>query len=263
MSEDLTRWADALESAIARHGVRSVLRVGVVAETASTQDAALRLAGGRAGLLVVAGRQTGGRGRLGRRWDDGKGLGLAATFVLAHDLDAAHVALAAGLAAAQVVDDLRPVASRGGARAGLRWPNDVVMGDGRKLAGVLIERRAGLTLAGIGLNVGQGAGDWDPVLRGRGVSLRELGSRASRLEAAERLIIRLDGALALSPASLAEHWRERDVLRGTEVEFVSDGRRVRGVVERIDPAHALHVRTRDGRVECLAAATTSLVHGEA
>lgn len=161
--EDLTLWAPRLESAIVSRGVTCVSRVAVVATTGSTQDAAREMAAGRPGLLLVAGKQTGGRGRLGRAWSDERGLGVAATFVLGPEAArSAHLPIAAGVAACRTVEAAlgraypgRTVvrgavdAARGVAEAaailsanplgwaasrvvlprrriGLRWPNDVV-----------------------------------------------------------------------------------------------------------------------------------------
>ena len=62
----LHRWADDLETHLSGLDLLGLDRVVVLAETASTQDAALRHAGGKPGLLCMTGRQTGGRGRLGR-----------------------------------------------------------------------------------------------------------------------------------------------------------------------------------------------------
>ena len=68
----LDQWPDALEATIAR--CASWRSVTVVRETASTQDHARNL---HVGDVVIAGRQTAGRGRLGRIWIDTAEDGLA------------------------------------------------------------------------------------------------------------------------------------------------------------------------------------------
>ena len=116
---ELRAMADAAEAAVGAGGLRFVRRVVTVRETASTQDAARRL--GEPGTLVAAGRQTGGRGRLGRRWFDDEGMGVAATLILEtapHEPGA--VSLAAGLAAAATVE--AAIAAPGSApRCAGRW----------------------------------------------------------------------------------------------------------------------------------------------
>ena len=94
--------------------------------------------------------QRAGRGRLGREWVSPAGKCLSAT-VLVHTRrmpeDAlAWMPLAAGLALAEALDPL--VADR----AGLKWPNDVLV-DCRKVAGVLCERRRSAVAVGFGVNL--------------------------------------------------------------------------------------------------------------
>lgn len=125
-------------------------------EVVSTNDLALeRLRDGAPpGLVVIADRQTGGRGRQGRTWLDGprRDSSLMLTAVApAPPVHPTLVPLAAGLA---VADALR----RAGATPWLKWPNDVLL-DGRKAAGILVEqhRVAGqvVLLIGLGVNL-----DW-------------------------------------------------------------------------------------------------------
>ncbi len=255
MHEELSTWADRLERVIAQRGLTAFDRVAVVAETASTQDLAREMAAGRPGLALFAGRQTAGRGRLGRKWQDTATLGLAVTFVQ----DAAGAGpLAIGVGACRTVE---AAIGADGARVGLQWPNDIVERGppGRKLAGVLIEQSGGSALVGIGINVLQGESDWPDELRGRATSLRALGSTWSRIDVAERLMAELDGALRLRCDELTREWTRRDVLVGSVRVFEHDGRRIEGRVEAIDPGSAIVVRTEHGGVIRLPAETTSLM----
>ena len=214
----LHRWADELETHVSGLDLLGLDRVVVLAETASTQDAAARHAGGKPGLLCITGRQTGGRGRLGRVWLDNKGLGVAMTLALRTDAVDARLPLAAGFAVAEAI--ATPELTH---RIGLRWPNDVVdRVTGKKIAGILIEQKDGLTLLGMG-------------------------------------ITQLNGALGEEPESLAKKWHTRDTLTGTWQRFEHNGRRYEGIVESIDPSSTLVVRTTMGLAR-LPALTTSMVH---
>lgn len=253
---DLPALRRAADSALARDGSRW-RRALVLDACASTQDAALDACAGRPGLIVIAARQTSGRGRLGRAWHDASGLGLALTCVLPAGTGA--ISLAAGIAV------LRTVTSLGAPRVGLKWPNDVVERDSlrRKLAGVLVEVRGGVSLLGVGLNVLQQPADWHSSLQGRAVSLRELGLRVTRADALPVLLAALEDVLPMCEtepglAALLAEWRGADVLTGTEQEFEHDGTRVRGIVRSIDPLRQLVVSTPSGEVS-LPASTTSLV----
>jgi BirA family transcriptional regulator, biotin operon repressor / biotin---[acetyl-CoA-carboxylase] ligase len=107
-------------------------------------------AGAPEGVVAVADEQTAGRGRLGRTWVAPAGSALLVSALLRPGLPAERthlVTLAAGLAALDALDALSPV------RAGLKWPNDVVVDD-RKLAGILAEADgAGAVVVGMGCNV--------------------------------------------------------------------------------------------------------------
>lgn len=94
--------------------------------------------------------QRAGRGRLGREWVSPAGKCLAATVLVRtkrmREEAIAWLPLAAGLALADALDPL--VADR----AALKWPNDVLV-DGRKIAGILCERRRTSVAVGFGVNL--------------------------------------------------------------------------------------------------------------
>jgi BirA family transcriptional regulator, biotin operon repressor / biotin---[acetyl-CoA-carboxylase] ligase len=253
--EDLTLWADHLESAIEAEGLILFDRVFVLGATGSTQDAARRLCGPRPGAVVVAGRQLAGRGRHGKSWEQHAGLGVAVTFVLPADiLPASVLSLAAGLAAAEAVEHM---VGRPEVRIGLRWPNDVMeCGQGRKVAGVLIEVVSPLLLIGVGINVLQAPSDWQPQLAGRACSIQELGGNPDRLETVRSVMIHLERAMGLDSQTLRDRWLERDTLCGQHAELVHNGRTYAGTVESISPAHEIIIRHANGEVAHLPAAAT-------
>jgi BirA family biotin operon repressor/biotin-[acetyl-CoA-carboxylase] ligase len=260
MIDDLTRWAEALEETIATERLARFDRAYVLSVTGSTQDAARRLCASRPGAVVVAGRQTAGRGRLGRAWEQRGDLGLAASFAVpAAEFTPGQLSLAAGVAAACAAETLLPPGSP--ARLGLRWPNDLIEMDGRrKLAGVLIEVAEPVAFIGIGLNVLQAETDWGPALDGKAVSLHALGAGASRLEAARRLTIELDRALGLSLDELVRHWSRRDALLGRRAEFEHAGARYTGTVHSVSPLHEIVLASEDGAFRSLPAHSTTLLH---
>jgi BirA family biotin operon repressor/biotin-[acetyl-CoA-carboxylase] ligase len=124
------------------------------AELASTMDEARTQArdGAPDGTVVVARRQTRGRGRLGRDWASPEG-NLYASILLRPGLPPARLSelgFIAALAVADTVDAMLP-----GRRARLKWPNDVLV-DGGKIAGILVEViEDNAAVIGIGLNIAQ------------------------------------------------------------------------------------------------------------
>ena len=123
----------------------------------STNDEARRLAqaGAADGTVVWAREQTAGRGRQGRHWHSPAG-NLYASIL--QRLDApAHRAAELSLVAALAVVDTTDEYLSDGARAELKWPNDVLV-RGSKIAGILlegivIEGTDGAVVIGIGINL--------------------------------------------------------------------------------------------------------------
>ncbi len=124
--------------------------VEVLPEVDSTNSELMRRAraGRAAPVLLVAQRQTAGRGRLGRDWDSRAGAGL--TFSLGLVLaptDWWGLSLAVGVSLAESLDS----------RIRLKWPNDLWLDD-RKLAGILIETATAgpaqrYAVVGVGINL--------------------------------------------------------------------------------------------------------------
>ncbi|MCA9288617.1 MAG: biotin--[acetyl-CoA-carboxylase] ligase [Phycisphaerales bacterium] len=206
-ADQIEHWADAIEAAIA--GSRWFDRVRVLRETGSTQDAARAAGGGRPGVIVVAGRQTTGRGRQGRAWLQRGDLGVAATFVVGLEADAGasrRMSMVAGLAA---LDACRACGATG---AGIKAPNDVVVLDAgvasghRKLAGVLVEQRDGLACVGIGINVLQGSGDFDEPIRETATSLAMLGAEAARIDVLCALVRSMDEWMSADTGDMERAW---------------------------------------------------------
>ncbi|MFQ5876112.1 MAG: biotin--[acetyl-CoA-carboxylase] ligase [Acidobacteriota bacterium] len=173
----------------------------------STNDRALELAaaGEPEGSVVLAERQTRGRGRRARSWSSPARLGIYASLILRPALPAAHAPLLTFVAAVSVAEALRRACSL---RARIKWPNDVLVRR-RKIAGVLGEMRGTDPdrrdlVVGIGVNVNHGPGDFPAGLRGRATSVRvetgrptdRAGILAPLLEGFERRYARLlrDGA---------------------------------------------------------------------
>jgi BirA family biotin operon repressor/biotin-[acetyl-CoA-carboxylase] ligase len=202
------------------------------------------------GVVAVADHQTAGRGRLDRRWEAPAGSSLLLSVLFRPDLEPAHLHLctaALSLAAAQACHEVAEV------RPGLKWPNDLMVGEA-KLAGVLAEAEfAGDTVAsvviGIGINVA-----WPGPPGVGGTCLDDVGALAQPVDREVLL-----GALlrALSPrraflddeggrATLADELRQRCVTLGQEVRIDLAGGSVVGRATDIDAAGHLVVDTGEG-----------------
>ena len=127
--------------------------VDVLAECASTNSELMQRAesGAPSGTVVVAERQTAGRGRMGRAWiaEPGASLTFSLLWRFAAGTSPGGLSLAVGVALAEALE------GAGVAGVALKWPNDLLRA-GRKLAGVLVELVPGVPSAaviGIGLNL--------------------------------------------------------------------------------------------------------------
>ena len=217
-------FADAHAIARERLGIFAN-RILCYSEVGSTNDIAGTFAeqGVDEGLVVLADRQTAGRGRLGRSWASPSGAGIYVSVVLRPTAAAARlVTIAAGVA---VTDG---IASATGLSTHVKWPNDVHV-SGRKLAGILAEGAASHVVLGLGINVQPAS--YPPDVAQRATSIEaELGRPVDRgLVLADCL-----AALASRYRELHEN-RERASLRRGECErlrclvVVSNGNRLASV----------------------------------
>lgn len=185
-------------------------RSGVVTSTQDVARAAAE-AGAPHGSVFVAEEQTAGRGRLDRRWVAEPGVNLTFTVVLrplgrVRDAPLLTLGAAAGLALAL---DVR-----------VKWPNDLVDDDGRKLGGLLAEMetdgdRVAWVILGVGLNVNQAA--FPPELP-NATSLRLLrGAPVDREETLERAVSAIL-AWSAHPDRL-DLWRRRAHTLGKRVRI--------------------------------------------
>jgi len=197
--------------------------VRIHAELPSTNTALVDEArsGTPEGLVVVADHQTAGRGRLGRTWSAEPGTALLVSVLLRPPLPVDEipvVLMAAGLAACDGVE------AAAGFRPGLKWPNDLVVGD-RKLAGLLTESTGGsepAVVLGLGVNVTAGA--YPPDLPEPATSCEEEAGRP--VDRGDLLVGLLTALEARYSTALAAGGREA-TLRAYRADSATLGRRVR------------------------------------
>lgn len=229
---------------------RPLHRLELVQTTGSTNaDLLARQSGGEdiAGLVLVAEYQSAGRGRHGRRWSAPARSQI--TFSLGVDASGPSptawgwLPLLTGLAAADAV------AAITGISVGLKWPNDVMVGEG-KLGGILAEVAAPspVIVVGLGLNVTLTAEEApDP----RATSLLMLGSTMLDRSA-------LLGSILAELTARIDRWRTaggpdpqlvadygaRSVTLGTRVRALLPGdREITGTATDLDDLGQLRIDT--------------------
>ena len=225
------------------------LDIEVCAEVDST-NARLLCDPGDSPRACLAEYQSAGRGRQGRSWISPFGANLCLSLKWHFEVTPSAVSalsIAAGVAVARALAEL------GLSFVGLKWPNDVLV-HGRKLAGILIERRArpgggSTVVVGVGVNVGisrqQGMAidrPWTSV-----AEVLQLASPVDRNRLAVSLLSHFTVALRVFSAEGVEpfrgEWSRLDVLCGRTVRALSPQGSVEGVAEGIAEDGALLLRT--------------------
>lgn len=238
--------ADLLGRSRARLGPFNT--VHYFSEVSSTNDLAAALP---EGTVVLADRQTAGRGRRGHTWFSPPGSGLYASVVLTPGRSSdprratSLLTLAAGVALAEGVD------AASGLCVDLKWPNDLYVSR-RKLAGILAETSEERVVLGFGINTS--VASYPPDLHQRVTSIEsELGRRVDRypvfVETLAALSRRYDDLLLGRFDAILDAWRRRaPAAVGARVARSIDGTLVTGVTAGVDDRGALLVRVGD-RVE--------------
>jgi BirA family transcriptional regulator, biotin operon repressor / biotin---[acetyl-CoA-carboxylase] ligase len=210
----------------------------------STQELARTAAGQGAdqGWTIITDFQRSGRGRQGRSWTAPAGEALLFSTILRPPIDV--LPLLPLLAAVTVAGGIEVST---GAVADLKWPNDVLL-NGKKLAGLLLERPAGpAVVLGVGVNVNQEAED----LPETATSLRvELGHPVEREALLAAILNDLANAYDRADREgidwIVPAWRSRSTMLGKRISFHRDGETVQGVADALNEHGALLVRMADG-----------------
>lgn len=215
----------------------------------STNLAGKRLAaqGCPHGQAVVTDCQSAGRGRRGRDWISPPGVNIYLSVVFKLPLPPQRAPLITLLMAEAVCQVLLDM----GYDAGIKWPNDVVVG-GRKVAGILTEMSADLdqlhwAVAGVGINA-----NWRDLpedIAQRATSLAEAGgARVDRAALTARVLDALEAGEGLlsDPPRLLERLRAHSVTLGRMVRVEGVGETFTGRAEAMDAEGALLVRREDG-----------------
>lgn len=226
-------------------------------QLASTNLTAMELgeAGAAEGLVVIADRQTAGKGRLGRCWASPGGVNLYLSILLRPSMppwEVPRLTFVSAVAAARALRDAAGVAVQ------VKWPNDLLV-KGKKIAGLLNEMSAESdavhhVVLGIGLNVNMSAGQFPAELRYPATSvLLETGSAGSRLDVVVALLEHFDRLYAefleTGMAPILHAWQELFAMLGRTVRVESGTTSRQGVVAGVDEEGALLLRTATGEVE--------------
>lgn len=242
-------------------GIKGVTYLGSVG---STMDEARSLA--RAGApefsVVLSERQTAGRGRRGRMWQSPAGSGLYLSLVLRPNLPLSSLGLLPLLVGACLQ---RAIHMQTGFAGVLKWSNDLLAPDGRKLAGVLLESEvedgtAKFVVLGMGINVR--VQDFPPDLNA--AALEEFTEHVNRKALLEAILseLRMQYAVFLeNPSAALELWRSQNGTLGRAVRvLLPDGSSWDGMAIEVSSDGGLQVKTLSGELKTVFAGDVSLRH---
>ncbi len=200
--------------------------------------------------VLLAERQSAGRGRLGRRWVSPLGGQVCLSVKRGFDGGLARLGGLSLVAGVAVADALR---SLGYPAVGLKWPNDL-LANGRKLAGLLVEgggEHGGPVQAVVGIGINVDPGGMMEGVDQPWTDLACLGDRPpSRNAVAVAVLDALLPALDLFDrqglAPFQPRYAALDVLAGQQVRVLDSGGGFEGVAMGLAPDGALRVDTGEG-----------------
>ena len=232
----------------------------------STNDLAKHMAkeGAAHGTVIIAGTQTGGRGRMGRSFQSPGGAGMYLSVILrpnCHAAELMHLTCAAGVAAVAAVE------RAAGIRVGLKWINDLVF-ENKKLGGILAElsldAKTGIVdyaIIGIGINCREPEGGFSPDIESIATSLACAGHAVSPEElAAEtiRSLWEMSSHLLTEKASIMAAYRKLCVTLGRQIMVIRGESRFPGKAVDMDDDGGLVILLEDGCKETVSSGEVSV-----
>ena len=254
---------DSLSSTLIMDNLKTRLigrKVLYYPQLTSTMDVARQEArqGAAEGTAVVAGEQTGGRGRVKRLWLSPRG-SIAVSIILRPDVvNLPYIIMLASLA---VVGSVEAVT---GLKPSIKWPNDILV-NGKKVCGILIENEMKgksvlYTVIGIGINVNFRSADFPGIPLTATSLADEMGRNVSRQDMVRRLLLELDRLYLSLPDTepIYQAWQERLETLGRRVQVKSGESVLEGVAESVARDGSLLLRHPDGSSTRIIAGDVSL-----
>lgn len=233
----------------------------------STNNLAKKLAaqGAPAGTVLIADRQSAGRGRLGRTFLSPGGVGIYFSVILRPDCpprELMHLTCATAVAMCDAVE------AAFGFRPGIKWTNDLVVGK-RKLGGILTELsvspqtgRVDWAVVGIGINCRQKEADFDESIRDMACSAEMVtGHRVDRNDLAAEMIralYRMDMTLLTRREAMLETYKADCITLGRQVSVIRGDLVRHGTAVDIDAEGALIVTYDSGETEAVSSGEVSI-----
>ncbi|MCV4230228.1 biotin--[acetyl-CoA-carboxylase] ligase [Virgibacillus sp. LDC1] len=222
-------------------------------KTTSTQEDARQLAeeGAAEGTLVISEEQTGGRGRMGRKFHSPRGKGIWMSLVL-RPKQPLHLTQQLTLLTGVAV--CRAITKCAGVQTDIKWPNDILF-QGKKVCGILLEsatedERVRYCIAGIGISANLKESDFPEELRSVATSIRMAGgATVNRTELIQAIMAEMEVLYELYNEQgfepIASLWEALSGTVGREVQVQTARDRFSGIATGLNRDGALLVRNQD------------------
>lgn len=241
--------------------------IHLFSEVASTNTLAMEMAsaGAPEGTVVIAEAQSGGKGRLGRKWISPKG-NLYLSVVLRPTIPTHKAPLITLMGAVATASAIRTTCAL---KAGIKWPNDILI-SGKKVSGLLTEMSAEQDrirhiVLGIGLNVNMEMGELPPEVRGLTTTLAgEAGARIDRTALLQQILRDIEYwylKFVNHEADILEEWKKLNLTIGNRVTVSGAGEAFEGLAQGVDHEGRLLIKLDDGTIRAVAAGDVSVVKG--
>lgn len=229
----------------------------------NTRAKEMAAAGAPHGTVVIADRQTGGRGRMGRSFHSPAGSGIYLSVILRPECHAGALMHLTCAAAVTAIDGIQAAT---GLRPGIKWTNDLVV-DRKKLGGILTElsvNSSGMVeyaIVGIGINCTQAPADFPEDIQNVATSLRLCtGKIVDRADVIAKIVVELAYMCQYlqSPAPILSKYRSDCITIGQEISLVRGDEIRHGVALDVDDTGALLVQFPDAHTEAIASGEVSI-----
>ena len=234
-----------------------------VIDSTNTRAKSLAKEGAPHGTVLIAGSQTGGRGRMGRTFQSPEGMGVYLSVILRPHCPPEklmHLTCAAGVAMTEAVE------KASGIRPQVKWINDLVV-DGKKLGGILTEMSVDkgmveYAVVGIGINCLQGKEDFPAEIADLATSLSLAAGKTVPPEKLAAAMVdalwNMSGILFTEKAAIMARYKANCITLGKDVQVLRAGTVLQGKSIDLDEDGGLLVAYPDGRREWVSSGEVSV-----
>jgi len=230
------------------------IEVYKVIESTNNKAKALGAEGAAEGKVVLAEEQTGGKGRLGRKFFSPNGSGIYMSILLRPQVEATKALLITTAAAVAVAEAIEAVSDK---EAKIKWVNDIFI-ENKKVCGILTEASLGMenggveyAVLGIGINVKEPKGGFPEEIEDIATSVFKEANTDVRSQLVAQILERFWGYYqVLCDKTYMEEYKRRSFLIGKEITVISGEERRLATALEINDECQLKVRMEDGE-ECI------------